>query len=229
VTAEEEALPVAEEETVIKAEEPTETIEAHVTAEEEALPVAEEEAVMKAEEPTETAEAQATAEEEALPVAEEEAVIKAEEPTETVEAQEQVEEAITEEAPEQPSPEEKPDKKEPIPATLELDREAPYEGEVEIAIAVPVDPAAVSTLYNHLQMTPEIKILYTRGSWDRGTTITVTIDKPLPLIDVISRIPSINITAAPPTKNNPGKGATSGLLGSKGKKTTRVDLMLQSK
>ncbi|MEE8413070.1 MAG: hypothetical protein V3R96_00825, partial [Dehalococcoidales bacterium] len=51
-----------------------------------------------------------------------------------------------------------------------LDPKAIFGGEVELAISVPVDPVAVSKLYNQLQSTPDMKILYTRGSWDRGTT-----------------------------------------------------------
>jgi len=226
----------------IKTEKSKETAEMQMVAEEEAIPANEEETFVKSEEPNETIEAQVMAEEEAIPGNEEETLIKSEEPNETIEAQEQVEREITEELLLQPSPEAIPDEKEAVPVTLELDRKAPYEGEVEIAVSVPVDPAAVSTLYNHLQMTPEIKILYTRGSWDKGTAITVTIDKPLRLIDVISRIPGINITPVRPTKSSitgkgtasgllgsKGKGTASGLLGSKGKQTTRVDLMLQSK
>ena len=41
---------------------------------------------------------------------------------------------------------------------------------------------------------PEIKILHTRGSWDRDTTITVVLDKPIPLISIISETPGVEVT-----------------------------------
>ena len=94
---------------------------------------------------------------------------------------------------------------------------------------MPVDPASVSKLYNYLQMTPEIKILYTRGSWDRGTTITVTLDKRLPLIDIISKLPGVEMAPVAPQKNGSAKGTSSTLLGTRGKKVTRIDISLKER
>lgn len=70
-----------------------------------------------------------------------------------------------------------------------------YTGEVELTITKPVSPSMVSKLYNYLQTTPEIKFVRTSGSWDRGTTITVVLDKPIPLISVLlAKLPEANIT-----------------------------------
>ena len=138
-------------------------------------------------------------------------------------------ETITEELPKLHPPEEKPGKEEPVSAPIKLDSQALYDGEVELATTVPVDPVAVSRLYNYLQTTPEIKILYTSGSWDRGTTIAVTLDKPLPLIGMISKIPGIEVTPGLPQKDNFVKGTSSSLLRAERKGVTRIDLTLKER
>lgn len=91
--------------------------------------------------------------------------------------------------------EERPDRREdesdrPIQESSSL-----YTGEVELTIDKPVDPKIIAGLYNYLQTTPEIKFVRTTGSWDRGTTITVALDKPIPLISVISdKVPEAKVT-----------------------------------
>jgi len=70
-----------------------------------------------------------------------------------------------------------------------------YTGEVELTVEKPVDPKIIAGLYNYLQTTPEIKFVRTTGSWDRGTTITVALDKPISLISVISdKVPEAKVT-----------------------------------
>jgi len=77
-----------------------------------------------------------------------------------------------------------------------------YTGEVELNVGVPVDPNLVSKLYNYLQTTPEIKFVRTSGSWNRGTMITVVLDKPIPLINVLtSKIPEAEVTPEQPGKD----------------------------
>ena len=209
--------------------------EAKLTAKEESKRKAEKTKKAKAaerqtEEAKKAKKAQKQAEKEAKLAAKESAL--KEEAEETVQLKkeatisESVEE-ITQELPAQQLPKEKPSKRESIPASLELDRQALYDGEVELAVSVPVDPVGVSKLYNHLQMTPEIKILYTRGSWDRGTTITLTLDRPLPLIDIISKIPDIEITPVIPQNNSSGKGTSSSLLRGDKKDLSRIDISLK--
>ncbi|MBI2850739.1 MAG: hypothetical protein HYX80_06830 [Chloroflexi bacterium] len=124
-------------------------------------------------------------------------------------------------------PEKEPVRQEPASVQQKLDAWAIYEGEIELAIAVPVDLAAVSKLYNYLQTTTDIKILYTRGSWDRGTIITVTLDKPLPFFGMISKIPGLSITQALPQKDNL-KTPSGSLLGAKRKAVTRINLNLKT-
>ena len=88
------------------------------------------------------------------------------------------------------------------PVSLKRDGHSLYTGQVELAIDVPVDPNIVSKLYNYLQTTPEIKFVRTSGSWNRGTTITVVLDKPIPLISVISsKIPEAEVTPEQPEKD----------------------------
>ncbi|MDP2744160.1 MAG: hypothetical protein Q8P00_03725, partial [Dehalococcoidia bacterium] len=75
-------------------------------------------------------------------------------------------------------------------ALSERDGQALYAGEVELVVGVPVDLKMLAKLFNFLQTTSEIKIHRISGSWDRDTTVTVAVDKPIPLISIISsRIP----------------------------------------
>ncbi len=101
--------------------------------------------------------------------------------------------------------------REAIDYGLKMDGQTMFVGEVELAIDVPVDLKMVSALYGHLQTLPELRILNTRGSATRGTVVTVVLNKPLPLIGLISaRMP--NIEMVPDTEKE-----KSGLL-SPGKK-----------
>ncbi|HEY82277.1 MAG TPA: hypothetical protein G4O01_03190 [Dehalococcoidia bacterium] len=94
-----------------------------------------------------------------------------------------------------------------------------YAGEVELALGVPMDPNLVAKLYNYLQMTPEIKFVRTSGSWNRGATITVTLDKPIPLVSVLSsKLPEAEVTPAPPEKGD---------LAKKGKGIRRINIALK--
>lgn len=148
--------------------------------------------------------------EDSLSVAEKTAEEKAEEPAQPVEeaAAQLMEEAAASEpvtaaeSLEQHSTEQGHGKEETKPAPLKQDSHSLYTGEVEIAIGIPVDPNVVAKLYNYLQTTPEIKFVRTSGSWNRGTTITVVLDKPIPLISVISsKIPEAEITPEQPGKD----------------------------
>ena len=104
-------------------------------------------------------------------------------------------------------PEEKPGRKGTKPDSLKQDSHPLYTGEVELTVAKPVDLKMVSKLYNYLQVTPEIKLARTSGSWDRGTTITVTLDKPIPLISVLSsKIPEAKVTPERPEMDGFVKG-----------------------
>ena len=104
-------------------------------------------------------------------------------------------------------PEKEPGRGATKPDSLKQDSHSLYTGEVELAVAKPVDLKMVSKLYNYLQVTPEIKLAHTSGSWDRGTTITVTLDKPIPLISVLSsKIPEAKVTPERPEMDGFVKG-----------------------
>lgn len=69
-----------------------------------------------------------------------------------------------------------------------------YTGEVEINVEVPIEPVIVAKLYNYLQTTPEIKFVRTAGSWNKGSTITIMLEKPIPLLaTLVAKLPEANI------------------------------------
>ena len=107
--------------------------------------------------------------------------------------------ALAEEPSEQGTAKEELDREEIAPVLPKQDRQSLYTGEVELVIGVPVAPNMVAALYDYLQTTSEIKFVRTSGSWNRGTTITVVLDKPIPLIGVLlSKLPEAEITPAQP-------------------------------
>jgi len=74
-----------------------------------------------------------------------------------------------------------------------------YTGQVELTIEVPVEPTMVAKLHNYLQTTPEIKFIRTVGSWNKGSAITVVLDKPIPLVSVLAdKLPEADILPEPP-------------------------------
>jgi vacuolar-type H+-ATPase subunit E/Vma4 len=98
-----------------------------------------------------------------------------------------------------------------------------YIGEVELILVPPVDLTKVSELYERLKAIPEVKIVRTVGSWDRGTTVTVALDKPLPLINILAEMPGFEARPAQSEKGSLLKGTT-GLVGEKGGATRRVEI-----
>jgi len=136
-------------------------------------------------------------------------------------AEEEVEQAFQSQA---EAPEEKT---EPAQRLKSRDSRTRYDGEVELAIAVPVELKIVTKFYNFLQTVPEIKILYTKGSWDRGTTITVVLDKPIPLISLISKMPGVEVTAELPQKDDVVKERAGLVPGTKKKGVKRIKLTLR--
>jgi len=112
-------------------------------------------------------------------------------------------EAVAKEEPEQAGKKErKAPKKRPRRAATMEESKSLYTGEVDLAVEVPVKPTMVATLYNYLQTTPEIKFVRTTGSWNKGSTITVVLDKPIPLISVLaSRLPEADVLPERPDLN----------------------------
>jgi len=95
--------------------------------------------------------------------------------------------------------EQKAPKKESEIIVTKEESQSLYTGEVELTIRVPVEPTMVSNLYGYLQTQPEIKFVRTTGSWNKGSTITIVLDKPIPLISVLaSRLPEANVVPERP-------------------------------
>ncbi len=124
-------------------------------------------------------------------------------------------------------PEERPGRGGTESALLKQGSQTLYAGEVELAIGVPVVLVAVSKLYNHLQTIPEIRILRTTGSWDRGTTITVVLDKPIPLISIISKIPGVEVTPELPQEDSLAEATSTSPLAAGKRGVKRIKLTLK--
>jgi len=90
--------------------------------------------------------------------------------------------------------EEEAEKAEPEMVATKEESQSPYTGEVELIVEVPVEPTVVSKLYDYLQTTSEIKFVRTVGSWNKGSTITIVLDKSIPLISVLAaKLPEANV------------------------------------
>ncbi|MFC1939662.1 hypothetical protein ACFLXO_03125 [Chloroflexota bacterium] len=138
--------------------------------------------------------------------------------------EEKIEEPVLpkEEAPEKRASEVKGDA-----ALLKMDSQALYAGEVELTIASQAELHLVSRLYSHLQTIPELKILYTKGSWDKGTAIAVVLEKPLPLIGLLSEVPGVAVTPELLEKDTLMKGKSGPLPREGGKEAKRIKLILK--
>ena len=132
-------------------------------------------------------------------------------------------EVITEER----LPEERPGEGEPEPTPVKLDSHTPYTGEVDLVIPSPAELKLVSRLYNYLQTIPELRILYTRGTWDQGTAITVALHKPMPLIRLISETPGVEVTPSLLEKDALEKEKSSLPLRAGRKAVKRIKLILK--
>jgi len=74
------------------------------------------------------------------------------------------------------------------------------EGEVEINLVPPVELSIMSRILGSLQEIPEVKILRTLGSYDKGTTITILLESPAPLVSILTGIPGVEIAPLTPEK-----------------------------
>lgn len=84
------------------------------------------------------------------------------------------------------------------------------EGEVEINLVPPVELSIMSKILGSLQEIPEVKILRTLGSYDKGTTITVLLESPAPLVSILTGISGVEIAALTPEKQGFLKKAAAG-------------------
>jgi len=191
-------------------EEPAPTLEEVVTEKEEPVPpegeVAEpiaEEVTPQYEEPAPTLEEVVTEKEEPVPpegeVAEpiaEEAMPQHEEPAIVEPTAEEIESEKAEEK------REEVEEKAPEVVLTETGSQSLYTGQVELTVKMPLEPTMVANLYNYLQTTPEVKFVRTVGSWNKGSTITIVLDKPIPLISVLaSKLPEADVVPEGPERN----------------------------
>lgn len=102
--------------------------------------------------------------------------------------------------------EETPDQKEATAGRRGQDKQSAYSGHVDIVMLAPINTNVVTKLYNYIHTTPEIKLISTSGSWNKGTTLTVNVDKPIPLMSVLSSLlPDLEIKTALPDKDAASK------------------------
>jgi len=71
-----------------------------------------------------------------------------------------------------------------------------FEHRVDVHLTAPVELSTASRIYAELHANPEIEILQTVGSYDKGTTITVFLKKPVSvLVDALSAVPGAEVMA----------------------------------
>ncbi len=58
-------------------------------------------------------------------------------------------------------------------------------GEVEVVVAPFPDVERLAALYTHLQTVNGLRVLHSTGSWDKGTVVTVVLDRPLAVGDLV--------------------------------------------
>ncbi len=93
-------------------------------------------------------------------------------------------------------------KRRPRRSATKEESQSLYTGEVDLSIEVPVEPTMVAKMYSYLQTTPEIKFVRTTGSWNKGSTVTVVLDKPIALIsELASRLPEADVLPELPDVN----------------------------
>ena len=64
-----------------------------------------------------------------------------------------------------------------------------YQGELTISIEPPVDEVHILKLYRCLRKIPQLKILRTIGSWSKGTSIIINLERVTPLVAILSEFP----------------------------------------
>jgi len=108
------------------------------------------------------------------------------------------EEEVAEEAPGEAVAEAKAEKAaEPAPGEPKAEEPAAerdpdsFEGAVELVLPPPVGLDRMLQLHKSLKHTPNIDVLNMGGSVDKGITIRVLMETPIPLIKVISELPEI--------------------------------------
>jgi len=66
-----------------------------------------------------------------------------------------------------------------------------YEGRVKLAIMAPVDLGQLRKLEKCLRQVQDLRLVLVGGSVDEGTTVVVSAEKPIPLIDALREMPPV--------------------------------------
>ncbi|MFC1991969.1 hypothetical protein ACFLVC_04540 [Chloroflexota bacterium] len=66
------------------------------------------------------------------------------------------------------------------------------EGELNLILVSPVDLGRIRELKKHLYQVQDLRLVLQSGSVDTNTTIIVSAEKPIPLINILSTMPPIN-------------------------------------
>ena len=110
------------------------------------------------------------------------------------------------EAPVQNTPEERSGEETngPAPVTPESGSQTNFSGELELRIEKSVNLKMSIELFTYLQTITELKIIRTSGSLDNSITITLMIDNPVPLIDLIKmRLKGVEVISEPLERDDP--------------------------
>ena len=115
-----------------------------------------------------------------------------------------------------------PSSQDPIEETSEVENSMAYTGEVELIFPSPVDASIVAQVCNSLEANPELKIVRTVGSWEQGNFITVSLERPLPLIGILSEMAAIKVK---PMRESPTSlGSLMPSKGDSGRTTARIEI-----
>ena len=98
---------------------------------------------------------------------------------------------------------------------------AVYAGEVELVIEPFADMARIVELHGLLQNVDGVRVISTAGSWNRGTTITISLDRPLSLNEIRAQMPNFEATHQPPESDGLW-GATVGQLRNRAARKNRI-------
>ncbi|MFC1937478.1 hypothetical protein ACFLWY_02825 [Chloroflexota bacterium] len=67
-----------------------------------------------------------------------------------------------------------------------------YVGQVDLVIT-PASLSQITKFFNYLQTIPDLRVLYIVGSWDEATTMTLAVDQPMALMDILSKSPGVEV------------------------------------
>jgi hypothetical protein len=67
-----------------------------------------------------------------------------------------------------------------------------FEGTVELALPPPIGLEPMLRIHKQLKETAHIEVLNLGGSVDRGITIRIVLDTPIPLLNVVQELPGVH-------------------------------------